>query len=119
MDYEPEYGDFDDYDNEEQMDPDNCPFGSFGYPQLGNEECEFTCDFSKTCQEIFYSRKDCVNPLQRDKEGYRSIEVNCIFFHMGNCYIDFSNFSPSRVRAILWRLNCRLGIVPSLAKKEK
>ena len=118
MVYEPDYGDFDDSDYEdEEMEPDDCPFGNFGHPQLGCEECEFGCPFSETCQDIFYTRKDCVNPLQRDDEGYRSIEVDCVFFHMGNCYIDFSNYSPSKLRAFLWRLKCRLGIIPPIKRR--
>lgn len=122
MNYEPEYGDLDDLDSEVEDDFnfEDCPYGSGGYPQLGMEDCEFTCPLSKTCQDIFYARKDCVNPLQRDDKGCRSIEVDCVFFHMGNCYIDFSNYSPRR-RIIMWfwRVKCRLGIVPLRQKTKK
>lgn len=119
MDYEPEYGDFvdDDYEDYEGFDFDDCPFGSGGYPQLGVEECEFTCTLSKSCMSIYDDRKDCVNPLRIDEKGCASVYIECVFFHMGKCYIDFSNYSPSGLRAIFWRLRCRLGIIPPVNKR--
>lgn len=118
-DYEPEYEHFDDYDFEEEtdFDFDNCPFGSGCYPQLGTEECEFECSLSKSCQSIFYDRKDCVFI---DKEMRQEKGVDCVFFHYGKCYIDFSNYSPKRkIDSIIWRLKCRFGFLPSINQKIK
>jgi len=104
--YEPEYGDLEDYDEEEDMEFDDCPYGSGAMPQLGVDDCEFTCPLSASCQAIFEDRKDCVRNKSNDAPE------DCIFFHYGKCYIDLSNFAPSRLRALLIRLQCRLGRYP-------
>lgn len=106
-DYDPYYEFDEDYDEDRDMEPDDCGFGSFGCPQLGVEECEFTCPLSKPCREIFFARKDCVFPIFPEEW-----EPQCHWFHMGSCYIDFSNYSPSRSRQLWIRLKCRFRILP-------
>ena len=93
------------------MEPDDCGFGSFGAPQLGTEECDFQCPLSKPCHEIFAQRKSCVFPLFPEEW-----EPNCHWFHMGSCYIDFSNFTLSKTNQAIIRLKCRVRVLP---KKRK
>lgn len=110
-DWEPEvadwgyYDDHDDYD--EDMEPDDCGYGSFGAPQLGTEDCDFRCPLRDSCYAIFEERKNCVFPLFPPEW-----EPNCHWFHMGSCYIDWSNYTPSRIKQLWTRLKCRLRILP-------
>jgi hypothetical protein len=98
---------YDGYDNDDRdMEPDDCGYGSFGAPQLGTEECEFQCPLRKACIAHYKRRKDCVFP-NPDGEW-----LHCSWFHMGSCYIDSSNRTPSRFKQLIIRLKCRLGWLP-------
>ena len=105
-----EYDGIIEYDGlDDEMDFDDCPYGSYGQPQLGTEDCEFTCPLVNGCRKIFFARKNCVlRHLQNYEYG-----PECPFFHMGNCYIDMSNCAPSRLRALWFRFRCRLGRQPT------
>lgn len=111
MSYEPEYGDCEDWGyDDDYMDPeDSCGYGSFGMPQLGVEECEFDCPARASCRAIYDAQKDCVNPIRNSDELQI---IRCPFFHMGNCYIGFSNYTPSKLSQVILRLKCRRGKVP-------
>lgn len=102
-----EYGYCDDYDDYDEADYDPemaivkyCPWQSYGLPQLGTDDCEFTCPLRKGCVALYENMPSCVSNL-------KTTDPSCYFFHMGACYFESSLF-----KRLLTRLKCRLGRLP-------
>jgi hypothetical protein len=107
---EPHWTDFEDsWDADEYMDFDDCPYGTGGAPQLGVEDCEFTCALSESCRSIFEKQPKCV----LWNIGKQDHSPECHFFHYGHCYINLSNYSPSRFKRAWWRVRCMWGKHPT------